>query len=93
MAPPTTIAGAWFFELVLKLKPCPLCLEQRWAYYIGVPLGLVVALAAWRKVPRAIVIGGLLASTIVTLVLVPAIYTVFEEGWRGIFRRGLPADR
>ena len=28
-----------------------------------------------------VVIGGLLASTIVTLVPVPAIYTVFEEGW------------
>ena len=29
-----------------------------------------------------VVIGGLLASTVVTLVLVPAIYTLFEEGWR-----------
>jgi hydrophobic/amphiphilic exporter-1 (mainly G- bacteria), HAE1 family len=35
-----------------------------------------------------VVIGGLLASTLVTLVLVPAIYTVFEEGWAGL-RRGL----
>src|SRR5207253_7980059 len=39
------------------------------------------------------VIGGLLGSTTVTLVLVPAIYTVFEEGWRGIFRRDVPAER
>ncbi len=29
-----------------------------------------------------VVIGGLLASTVVTLVLVPSIYTLFEEGWR-----------
>ena len=35
-----TIAGAWFFELVLKLRPCPLCLEQRVPYYIGIPLAL-----------------------------------------------------
>ena len=41
-----TIAGAWFFELVIKLKPCPMCLEQRWPYYIGVPLALAVAFAA-----------------------------------------------
>jgi hydrophobic/amphiphilic exporter-1 (mainly G- bacteria), HAE1 family len=34
-----------------------------------------------------VVIGGLLASTLVTLVLVPAVYTVFEEGWAGL-RRG-----
>src|ERR1044071_4425485 len=56
-----TIAGAWFLELVVKLKPCPLCLEQRVPYYIGVPLALFVALAAWRKAPRAIVIVGLVA--------------------------------
>src|SRR5690606_5646092 len=34
-----------------------------------------------------VVIGGLLASTMVTLVLVPAVYTLFEEGWAGL-RRG-----
>src|SRR5689334_23478127 len=56
-----TIAGAWFFELVIGLKPCPMCLEQRWPYYIGIPLALIVALAAWRKAPRTIVMIGLLA--------------------------------
>jgi hydrophobic/amphiphilic exporter-1 (mainly G- bacteria), HAE1 family len=39
-----------------------------------------------------VVIGGLLASTLVTLVLVPAVYTVFEEGWAGL-RRGLGRAR
>src|ERR1044072_9026578 len=53
-----TIAGAWFFELVIRLKPCPMCLEQRWPYYIGVPLALAVAFAASRKAPRLIVVGG-----------------------------------
>ena len=38
-----TIAGAWFFELVIKLKPCPMCLEQRWPYYIGVHFTAVPA--------------------------------------------------
>ena len=33
-----TLAGAWFFELVLDIRPCPLCLEQRYAYYLAVPL-------------------------------------------------------
>jgi disulfide bond formation protein DsbB len=56
-----TIAGAWFFELVVKLKPCPLCLEQRVPYYIAIPLALIVAFAASRKAPRPVVIGGLLA--------------------------------
>src|SRR5262245_15249089 len=33
-----TLAGAWFFQLVLDIKPCPLCLEQRYAYYLALPL-------------------------------------------------------
>jgi Disulfide bond formation protein DsbB len=41
-----TIAGAWFFELVLKLRPCPLCLEQRVPYYIGIPL------RSWSRLPH-----------------------------------------
>src|SRR5437764_745486 len=56
-----TIAGAWFFELVLKFKPCPMCLEQRWPYYIAIPLAFVVALAAVKKAPRGIVVLGLVA--------------------------------
>lgn len=54
------IAGAWFFELVLKLRPCPLCLEQRVPYYIAIPLAVVVAIAAARRAPRAVLVGGLL---------------------------------
>jgi len=34
-----------------------------------------------------VVIGGLTASTLVTLVLVPTVYTLFEEGFAGL-RRG-----
>ena len=67
LAGAATIAGAWFFELVLKLRPCPLCLEQRVPYYIAIPLALIVALAAWRKAPRAIVITGLVALALLML--------------------------
>jgi HAE1 family hydrophobic/amphiphilic exporter-1 len=34
-----------------------------------------------------VVIGGLLTSTLVTLVLVPAVYTLFEEGLSGMFKK------
>jgi disulfide bond formation protein DsbB len=54
-----TLAGAWFFQLVLDIRPCPLCLEQRYAYYLVIPLGLVVAFAAARGAPRAALAGGL----------------------------------
>jgi HAE1 family hydrophobic/amphiphilic exporter-1 len=38
-----------------------------------------------------VVIGGLLTSTLVTLVLVPAVYTVFEEGVSGLFKKSAKA--
>jgi disulfide bond formation protein DsbB len=53
-----TLAGAWFFQLVLDIRPCPLCLEQRYAYYVAVPLGLVVAFAASRGAPRQVALAG-----------------------------------
>src|SRR3981081_2791092 len=54
-----TLAGAWFFQLVLDIRPCPLCLEQRYAYYLAIPLGALTALAAARGAPRAVVLAGL----------------------------------
>jgi disulfide bond formation protein DsbB len=54
-----TLAGAWFFQLVLDIRPCPLCLEQRYAYYLAIPLGALVALAAARNASRFVLLGGL----------------------------------
>jgi disulfide bond formation protein DsbB len=53
-----TLAGAWFFQLVLDIRPCPLCLEQRYAYYLALPLALVVAFAASRGAPRQVTLAG-----------------------------------
>ncbi|MDF3812108.1 MULTISPECIES: disulfide bond formation protein B [Rhodopseudomonas] len=53
------LAGAWYFQLVLKIYPCPLCLEQRYAYYLAFPLGFLIALAASRQAPRTLLIAGL----------------------------------
>jgi disulfide bond formation protein DsbB len=72
------IGGAWFFQFVLKYQPCPLCLEQRVPYYIGIPLALAVAVAAWRRAPRALVIGGLII--LVGLMLWTAGIAVFHAG-------------
>jgi disulfide bond formation protein DsbB len=40
-----TIAGAWIFE-AMGYAPCPLCLQQRWAYYVAIPFALVIAFLA-----------------------------------------------
>ena len=39
-----TILGAYFFQYVLGYRPCPLCLEQRIAYYVSIPLAAFVLL-------------------------------------------------
>jgi disulfide bond formation protein DsbB len=62
-----TLAGAWYFQLVLGLQPCPLCLEQRYAYYLSVPLAVLVALAAGLHAPRSLLIGGLVILTLAAL--------------------------
>ena len=54
-----TLAGAWFFQLVLDIRPCPLCLEQRYAYYLVIPLGALTALLAARDAPRGVLLAGL----------------------------------
>ncbi|MEA2936154.1 MAG: hypothetical protein QOD74_2800 [Variibacter sp.] len=46
------ISGAWLFQYGLGLAPCPLCLEQRWAYYVGVPIAALVGIGVERNVNR-----------------------------------------
>lgn len=74
-----TLAGAWFFQLVLDIRPCPLCLEQRYAYYLAVPLGLLVAFAAARGAPRQVVLIGF------ALLLIAAL----ANAWLGGYHAGV----
>ena len=39
-----TMAGFFYFQYVLGYPPCPLCLEQRYAFYISVPLAAMILL-------------------------------------------------
>jgi HAE1 family hydrophobic/amphiphilic exporter-1 len=60
-----------------------------------VPMALGIGEGAELQAPLArVVIGGLTASTMVTLVLVPAVYTLFEEGLSSLtfWRRGTAAS-
>jgi HAE1 family hydrophobic/amphiphilic exporter-1 len=50
-----------------------------------VPMALGIGEGAELQAPLArVVIGGLLASTMITLIVVPTVYTLFEEGWKGL---------
>jgi HAE1 family hydrophobic/amphiphilic exporter-1 len=54
-----------------------------------VPMSLGIGEGSELQVPLArVVIGGLITSLLITLVLVPTVYTIFEEGWEGLWHRG-----
>ena len=54
-----TIGGAWFFQLVIGLPPCPLCLEQRYAYYFAIPLAVLVLLGLSHGASRKVLVAAL----------------------------------
>ena len=62
-----TLAGAWFIQLVMGIQPCELCLAQRYAFYLVVPLGALIALAAARDAPRPALMIGLAIVALATL--------------------------
>jgi len=62
-----TIAGAWYLQLFREILPCPLCLEQRYAYYLAIPLGALTAVAARRGAPRPLLLVGLAVLCVATL--------------------------
>lgn len=53
------ITGALLFEHVGGLAPCPLCLQQRYAYYAGIPgiLGAIMLDRSGQRQVAAIVAG------------------------------------
>ncbi len=54
-----TILGAWGSQLLGGLVPCELCLEQRLAYYWGLPV-LALVLILWNRLPNPARLVGLL---------------------------------
>ena len=53
------IAGAWFFELVLHLRPCKLCLEQRVPHYAAIGLAAVALLLARSRRTQLVALAAL----------------------------------
>src|SRR5690606_38784086 len=81
-----TLVGVWYFELVLGLDSCPLCLDQRIPYYIAIPLAIALGAAARSNRFARIARLSLLARGAV--MLVGAGYGVYHAGiewgfWEG----------
>jgi len=52
------LLGAWFFQYVIGLAPCPLCLEQRIAYYFAIPLAAMIILGvSYGATPRILMVA------------------------------------
>lgn len=74
-----TIAGALVSEHLFGYLPCMLCLWQRWPYYLGVPLAVLLAAALRRGIPRNLAAAG--------FVLLAAIFAV--GAGLGIYHAGV----
>jgi disulfide bond formation protein DsbB len=62
-----TLLGAWFFQYALGLPPCPLCLEQRVAYYVAIPLAAMIMLGLSVGASRKAMMLAFIAITIAML--------------------------
>jgi disulfide bond formation protein DsbB len=61
------ILGAYFFQYVVGLPPCPLCLEQRIAYYVAIPLAAMVLLGLSAGASRKVLLLALVAIALAML--------------------------
>lgn len=62
-----TIAGFFFFQYAMHLPPCPLCLEQRDAYYVSVPLAALLWIGAGHGAARKVLLFGFVVIAAVML--------------------------
>jgi disulfide bond formation protein DsbB len=65
------ILGALAFEHIGGYAPCPLCLEQRYAYYLAIPMLLLGLLctALGRPIPATILFAAVAAAFLANAVL------------------------
>lgn len=69
------LAGAFFFEHVMGLAPCALCLWQRWPHAAAAALGL--AALVWSAAPVLLAGAGAAAAT----GAIGVYHTGVERGW------------
>jgi disulfide bond formation protein DsbB len=84
-----TICGFFFFQYVLGYPPCPLCLDQRNAFYVSVPLAALLWLGANHGVSSKVMIAGF--AVIAAIMLWNAGLSAYHAGVEWKFWPG-PAD-
>ena len=84
-----TLLGAYFFQYVVGLAPCPLCLQQRIPYYFAIPLAILIAAGAARGASPRLIRGGL--ATLAVIMLVSVALGAYHAGVEWKFWAG-PTD-
>ncbi|KPH80094.1 hypothetical protein AE618_15795 [Bosea vaviloviae] len=80
LASAALIAGAWYFQLVVGLVPCKLCLEQRLPHYAAIGLSLAaLVLARSRRLQGLVLLG--LAALMAWSAGLGAYHAGVEWGW------------
>lgn len=76
------ITAALVFEHWLGFEPCPLCLQQRYAFYIGLPLlFLALIFIASERPDRAVWVLGLVGLVFVANAVVGVYHSGVEWKW------------
>ena len=73
------LIAAFAMQFALNELPCPLCLEQRYAYYLAIPIGALVAFAAVKDTPRSVLLAGLVILAAAAL----------GNAWLGAYHAGV----
>jgi disulfide bond formation protein DsbB len=78
-----TLIGAWIFQYGFGIQPCPLCLEQRYAYYVVIPLACLLALGGSFGASRKVLVAGLvvIAGFMLWNAGLGAYHSGVEWGW------------
>jgi disulfide bond formation protein DsbB len=61
----TALGTVWIAQLRFGVHPCHLCLEQRYAYYVVVPLSTVTIFAASYHAPRNLLTAAFIALALI----------------------------
>ncbi|MBM3583353.1 MAG: disulfide bond formation protein B [Alphaproteobacteria bacterium] len=73
-----TLLGAFYFQYVEGLRPCPLCLDQRWAHGAGIALALAAAFTG-GIVQHALL--GLAGAAFLTGAIIAGFHVGVEFRW------------
>jgi disulfide bond formation protein DsbB len=90
------LGTVYFFQYVLLILPCPLCLEQRMSYYVCVPLAALLWFGAGHGASRKVLVAGFVV--IAGVMLWNAGLSIYHAGvewklWQGPIDCSGPIDK